>query len=86
MNTMLSDETVTKVREIIMGQLDVAREQVTSEAAIKEDLGADSLDEAEIAMKVEAEFNVTLPDDQLERVRTFGDLCEELARRKAGAC
>lgn len=78
MNAMLSEKTVEKVRDIIVGQLDVTRDQVTPEAGIMEDLGADSLDVAEIAMKVEEEFDVTLSDDRLERVRTFGELCEEL--------
>ena len=81
MNTGLNEQTVAKLQEIIMGQLNVAREQVIAEAAIVEDLGADSLDVVEISLKVEEEFNVSIGEDRLERIGTFGELCEELGAR-----
>ena len=62
-----------------MEQLGVERSQITAEAKIMEDLGADSLDMVEIAMTVEEDFNLTIPDEDMEKVQTVGDLHEALA-------
>ena len=62
-----------------MGQLGVERAQITPEAGLMADLGADSLDMVEIAMKVEETFNLTIPDEEMENVHTVGDLHEALA-------
>jgi len=79
MNTILSEHTVTKVQDILMEQLGVERSQITPDAGIMSDLGADSLDMVEISMTVEETFNLTIPDEDVENIRTVGDLYEALA-------
>lgn len=79
MNAALSEKTITKIQDILMEQLGVERSQITPEAGIMSDLGADSLDMVEIGMTVEETFNLTIPDEDMENVRTVGDLQEALA-------
>jgi len=63
-----------KVREIICDQLDLEEEQVTLEALIIDDLGADSLDVVDLVMSLEEEFDVEIPDDEVENVKAVGDI------------
>ncbi|HIT09092.1 MAG TPA: acyl carrier protein [Candidatus Merdivicinus faecavium] len=63
-----------KVRTILVDQLDVEEEKVTLEASITEDLGADSLDVVDLVMSLEDEFGVEIPDDQVENIKTVGDI------------
>ena len=63
-----------KIKEILVDQLDVEEEKVTMEAWITEDLGADSLDVADIVMSIEEEFDVEVPDDQLQNIKLVGDI------------
>ncbi len=79
MNSILSEDTIAKVQEILVQQLGVERAQITPEAGIMEDLGADSLDFIEIGMTVEETFHLTIPDEEMEGVRTVGDLYDALA-------
>ena len=74
MTDTLTETEMTKVQDILMHQLQVNREQIKPEAGIEADLGADSLDMVEIAMKAEEEFGFTLPDDQAEKIVTVEDL------------
>jgi acyl carrier protein len=59
-----------KVRSIIAEQLGVGEDEVKSESAFVEDLGADSLDIVELVMAMEDEFDVEIPDDQAEGIKT----------------
>jgi acyl carrier protein len=61
-----------KVREIIVEQLGVNAEQVTTEASFIEDLGADSLDTVELVMAFEEEFGAEIPDEDAEKLTTVG--------------
>lgn len=63
-----------KVRSILCDQLDVSEETVTMESSIAEDLGADSLDVVDLIMSLEDEFDLEVPDEQVENVKTVGDL------------
>ncbi len=63
-----------KVKKILMDQLDVEEEKVTADASITEDLGADSLDFVDLVMSLEEEFDVEIPDDQVENIKTVGDI------------
>lgn len=63
-----------KVKAIIVDQLDVEEEKVTMEASITEDLGADSLDIVDLVMSFEDEFGIEIPDDEVENVKTVGDI------------
>ena len=63
-----------KVQEIIVEQLGVEKEEVTLEATIKEDLGADSLDAVEISMALEEKFEKAIPDEELEKFVRVSDI------------
>ncbi|KAA1042771.1 acyl carrier protein [Macrococcus equipercicus] len=62
-----------KVKEIIVDRLGVDAEKVTPEASFKDDLGADSLDIAELVMELEDEFGMEIPDEEAEKINTVGD-------------
>ena len=61
-----------KVKEIIIDKLGVEETQITPEASFTNDLGADSLDTVELIMEFEKEFDVSIPDDQAEKIQTVG--------------
>ena len=63
-----------KVRDILCEQLDVDEEKVTMEANITDDLGADSLDMVDLVMSLEEEFDVEVPDEEVENIKTVGDI------------
>ncbi|HBH94947.1 MAG TPA: acyl carrier protein [Ruminococcaceae bacterium] len=63
-----------KVKSIIMDQLDVEEDKVTLDAVIQDDLGADSLDIVDLVMSFEEEFDIEIPDDQVENIKTVGDI------------
>ena len=62
-----------KVKDIIEKELGVEREKLTATASFIEDLGADSLDIVELVMEFEKEFNIDIPDEDAEKLRTVGD-------------
>jgi acyl carrier protein len=62
-----------KVKEIIANELGVEREKLTDGASFIDDLCADSLDIVELVMDFEKEFNIEIPDDDAEKLRTVGD-------------
>jgi acyl carrier protein len=62
-----------KVKDIIVEELGVEREKLTSDARFMEDLGADSLDTVELVMAFEKEFDIDIPDEDAEKLRTVGD-------------
>ena len=63
-----------KVKKIIVDQLDVEEDKVTEAASITDDLGADSLDVVDLVMSFEEEFDIEIPDDQVEKIKTVGDI------------
>ena len=67
-----------KVKEIIVEQLGVNADQVTSEASFIEDLGADSLDTVELVMAFEEEFGAEIPDEDAEKLTNVGAVIEYL--------
>ncbi|MCD8288071.1 MAG: acyl carrier protein [Porphyromonadaceae bacterium] len=66
-------EIASKIKAIIVDKLGVEESEVTNEASFTNDLGADSLDTVELIMEFEKEFNVTISDDQAEKITTVGD-------------
>jgi acyl carrier protein len=70
-----------KVREIIARELGVEREKLTDDASFMEDLGADSLDTVELVMEFEKEFNIDIPDEDAEKLRTVGDALNYLRQK-----
>ena len=67
-----------KVKDIIVEELGVERDKLTSEASFMEDLGADSLDTVELVMAFEKEFDIDIPDEEAEKLRTVGDALKYL--------
>lgn len=63
-----------KVKSIVADQLDVEEEKVTAEASITEELGADSLDVVDLVMSIEEEFDIEIPDEAVENIKTVGDI------------
>lgn len=63
-------EIETRVKKIIMDQLNVKEEQVVNAASFIDDLGADSLDTVELVMALEEEFDCDIPDDEAEKITT----------------
>ena len=70
--------TFDKVKKIIVEQLGVDPAEVTNEASITEDLGADSLDQVELVMAFETEFNIDIPDEEAEKIKTVGDAVKKI--------
>lgn len=70
---MSSDELVQKVKDIIAESLGVKRNEVVSAASFIDDLNADSLDIVELVMTIEKEFDIEIPDDEAEKIRTVQD-------------
>jgi acyl carrier protein len=71
-----------KVKEIIVNKLGVDESEVVRDANFTNDLGADSLDTVELIMEFEKEFNVTIPDEEAERIQTVGDAIDYLETAK----
>jgi acyl carrier protein len=66
-------EIAVRVKAIIVDKLGVEEAEVKTEAKFTEDLGADSLDTVELIMEFEKEFNITIPDEQAEKISTVGE-------------
>lgn len=66
--------TFERVQKIICEQLEIDSHLVTEDASISGDLGADSLDLVDLSISIEEEFNLEVPDDVLDHVRTVGDI------------
>jgi acyl carrier protein len=69
----MSPSVFDKVKRIIVQQLGVEENQVTAEASFIDNLGADSLDLVELVMAFEEEFELEIPDEEAEKIRTVGD-------------
>jgi acyl carrier protein len=77
--------TFDKVKKIIVEQLGVDESEVTLEASITDDLGADSLDQVELVMAFETEFNIDIPDEEAEKIKTVGDAVNRIDQATATA-
>jgi acyl carrier protein len=77
--------TFDKVKKIIVEQLGVDESEVTPEASITDDLGADSLDQVELVMAFETEFNIDIPDEEAEKIKTVGDAVARIDQATASA-
>ncbi|HXI62965.1 MAG TPA: acyl carrier protein [Gemmatimonadales bacterium] len=67
-----------KVKDIIVEELGVERDKLTPGASFMEDLGADSLDTVELVMAFEKEFDIDIPDEEAEKLRTVGQAMQYL--------
>jgi acyl carrier protein len=72
-----------RVIDIVCENLGVNKEQVTRQTSFIEDIGADSLDIVELVMELEEEFEITIPDDQAEQIKTVGEAIDYIEREQA---
>ena len=66
--------TLEKVKAILSQQFDVEEDNITPETNLSDDLGADSLDVVDLLMSIEDEFEVEVPDSEVENLKTVGSL------------
>ncbi|ACA59177.1 acyl carrier protein [Candidatus Desulforudis audaxviator] len=74
-------EKLQKIQALIVEQLGVDEEEVTPEASFVDDLGADSLDLVELVMAFEEAFEIRIPDEDAEKIRTVGDAVAYIEER-----
>lgn len=75
-------ETANRVAAIITNKLGLSPEQVTPEAAFTTDLGADSLDTVELIMEFEKEFDIEIPDEDAQNIKTVQDAVDYIEKHK----
>lgn len=63
-----------KVKAILSEQFDAEEDTITAETSIADDLGADSLDVVDLLMSIEDEFEIEIPDEEVENIKTVGEL------------
>ena len=74
-------DVAERVKKIVVEHLGVDAEKVTPEASFIDDLGADSLDNVELVMAFEEEFDIEIPDDAAEHIQTVGDAVKFIQER-----
>jgi acyl carrier protein len=80
MATEENNELLVKVKQIISEQLGVDEDEVTTTASFVDDLGADSLDQVELVMALEEKFEIEIPDDAAEKMRTVQDAIDYIEK------
>lgn len=81
---MSINEVKEKVIDIISNQLGIEPDAITPEASVIDDLGADSLDVVELVMALEEEFDVEIPDEEAEKIKSVGDIFSYMETTLAG--
>ena len=71
-----------KIKQILVEQLDLNEKDITMDSVMTDDLGADSLDLVDLLMSVEDEFDIEVPDEDIEKVKTVGDLVRYIEDRQ----
>ena len=71
-----------KVKNILSEQLEVAEDKITMDSMIADDLGADSLDVVDLLMSLEDEFEIEIPDEEIENIKTVGNLVNYIENNK----
>jgi len=74
-------DVAERVIEIVSEQMNVSKDQVTPETSFVNDLGADSLDTVELVMQFEDEFNLSIPDEDAEKITVVGDAIKYIEER-----
>jgi acyl carrier protein len=80
-STELTDPLESKVKEIVAEQLGVPAEEIALDSTFTSDLGADALDQVELIMAFEEEFDIDIDDDDAEKLRTVQDVIDFVAKR-----
>jgi len=78
---MTKEEILTKVKVVVAEKLNVGEDQVTIEAKFVEDLGADSLDQVELIMALEDDFDLKIPEDEAEKLVTVGSAVDYILEK-----
>ena len=78
----MSENLEEKVKKIICDQLAVESAKVTASASFIEDLGADSLDIVELVMTMEEEFDLDIPDEDAEKIKTVGNVTDYIKAKQ----
>lgn len=78
----MSGTIETRVKNLIVDQLAVDAEKVTLTASFIDDLGADSLDIVELVMAMEKEFDLNIPDEDAEKMKTVGDVVKYVTSKQ----
>ena len=71
-----------KIKSIVVDQLGVDEDQVTEDASFVDDLGADSLDTVELIMALEEEFDIEIPDEDAQKIKTVKDVIEYIESKQ----
>jgi acyl carrier protein len=77
----MSGDIEVRIKEIICEQLDVKPEDVSEQKSFTEDLGADSLAIVELVLALEEQFDVKIPDDEVDKIKTVGDAVSYIKSR-----
>lgn len=73
---MTTEEVFAKIKDILVDQLSIDEEDITLESNFIDDLNADSLDIVELVMAMETEFDISIPDEEAENIKTVNDAVE----------
>jgi acyl carrier protein len=78
---MKKEEILSKVKAVVAEKLNVGEDQVTEDAKFVEDLGADSLDQVELIMALEDEFELKIPEEEAEKLTTVGSAVDYVLKK-----
>ncbi len=78
----MSAELIQKITKVIVEKLGVTEDQVKPDAAFIDDLGADSLDQVELVMALEDEFDIEIPDEEAEKLKKVSDIIAYVTSKK----
>jgi acyl carrier protein len=78
---MTKEEILAKVKTVVAEKLNVGEDQVTTDAKFVEDLGADSLDQVELIMALEDDFDLKIPEEEAEKLMTVGDALDYILNK-----
>jgi acyl carrier protein len=77
----MAGDVLARVIKVIDNRLDVKKKEVTNETSFKDDLGADSLDVVELVMEFEEEFDLEIPNEDVEKIKTVGEVVAYIEQR-----
>lgn len=80
-----NEDIEARVKKIVVEQLGVKEEEASNEASFVDDLGADSLDTVELVMALEEEFDMEIPDEEAEKIRTIQQAIDYIKKSKSEA-
>lgn len=75
------DEIITRINTVLKNELGVKDEEIVPTASITEDLYADSLDQVEVTMALEEEFEIDIPDDEVLQIKTVQDIYDVVTKK-----